>query len=310
MSIVECRYDRAAFSASYDRRNLGTYRGAWKVRTNGSNNTPKTILNQCLLVSSPENPIPALYDSYSYEGESDAYAYAQQFEITPRENESVNMWTINVTWSPLPENKQEDDFNTNPLSRGVEYAFDWEVYTEVVDKDAEGKQIVNTAGKPFDINVEMERSRSVLVASYNVSNLGMVISKSLRYQDAVNSNRWTLGTSSIRNRNALCRNVQSSGLITEPGGSFYRLTFRVAFNGDTWDEKLLSRGFGYLKTADDLSTYTTESREGQNLMDTLDEPLLLKEDGTPVEPGDPPYFKEFRVRKEVDFANIFDYTQV
>lgn len=310
MAISFCNYDRAAFTASYDRRNLGTYTGSWIVKTDGSNNTPKTILNAATAVAGSNDPIPSLYDSYSYEGESDAYAYAQRFEIKPRDKNNVNLWTINVTWEPLPEGKEEDDFNTNPLSRGVEYAFDWEVYTEVADKDKDDKQIVNTAGKPFDINVEMERSRSVIVASYNVASFATVVQKSIKYQDAVNSITWNLNGATINPRYALCRNVQSSGLITEPGGSYYRLNFRVALNANNWDEKLLSRGFGYLQVANDLSTYTTEDRNGVNLLDTLDEPLLLKEDGTPLDPGDPPYFKEFRVREEVSFSNIFNYNAI
>lgn len=310
MAISHCNYDRAAFAASYDRRNLGTYRGSWIVETNGSNETPKAVLNAALSVTSPNDPIPALYDTYSYEGESDSYAYAQQFEIVPRERGSTSLWTINVTWSPLPEGKEENDFDTNPLLRGVEYAFDWEVYTEIVDKDKDDKQIVNTAGKPFDVNVEMERSRSVIVASYNVASFATVVQKSIKYQDAVNSVTWSLNGATIQPRYALCRNVQSSGLITEPGGSYYRLNFRVALNAQNWDEKLLSRGFGYLQVANDLDTYTTEDRNGVNLMDTLDEPILLKEDGTIKPKGDPPYYTEWRVREETSFANIFNYAAI
>lgn len=312
MAIVSVHYADLP-TANYSRRLNGTYTQKWFVETDAAD-APDDVLNAAITFAG-NTPIPALYDSYSVNNTAgtpigtDANSYAQEFSIQPRFGIQQPLhWVVQVTYSPLPDGKESSDLVVNPLLRGVEYSADWEVYTDVVEEDKDGNQIVNTAGKPFDINVEMERSRTVLVASYNVESLGMVISKMRKYQDAVNSEVWSLGSTNVPKRAALCRSVQSTGLLTEGDTSYYRLIVRISFKEEdkTWDERLLSRGYGYLVAPNDLDSYTTEDRDG----DTLDEPMLLKQDGTPKQPADDPYYKEYRVRAEQNFANIFNYQVV
>ena len=291
-------------TASQDERGLGTYDIKYRVITD-STMSPAVVITSCEGLLSPNDAVPPLYATYSYAGDTDIYAYCRSRSARPLyPKEGRMLWEITVQFRPLDPGKDANDQASNPLARGVEYSFDWEVYTETVTKDKDDKEIVNSAGKPFDINIEMERSRSVIVASYNVANLAVAINKCLKYQDAVNSVTWDLGGATISPRVALCRNVQASGLITEGNTSYYRITFRVAFNEQTWDENILSTGFGYLEVPNDKDTYVKALDDDGS---AATEPILLKEDGTKKNPADAPYFNEYRVRKEVSFVNIFNY---
>lgn len=316
MAVTACYYDGTP-QVSLDERFLATYTQRYIVHAD-SVMGPKGIVNgaYALLGSGANDHFPQFADTYSFRPggttvESDGYAYARNFTadsyFDPKESRYV--WRVSVTYSPLPDGKDPTDTNTDPILRETEYSTDWEVYTEVAEKDKDDKAIVNPCGRPFDVQLEVERSRSVLVASYNVETLADVVEKLLKYQDAVNSVTWDLDGLNIPARNALCRSITSSGLITEGANAYYRMNVRIAFReaNQTWDEKIQSRGFGYFEQPETPESYVnTDIFTGEDIV----EPVNLKADGTlavlsaPI--NDPPHFSTFRVRKEVSFANIFN----
>ena len=309
MAVNECRYKEPP-TATQNRRGLGSYTVKWQVITD-SHMEPGAVIVACESVGGSNDPVPSLYDVYSYKGTTDNYAYCQGRRARPMyPAEGRYVWEVECTYEPLPDGKDPTDLDEDPTAREVEFSTDWEVYTEVAERDVNDKAILNPCRRPFDVQIELEKSRSVLVASFNVSTFAIAVSKMLKYQGAVNKTTWSFGGSSISPRVALCRNIQTSGLLTEGANSYYRVTARVSFReaGLTWDEQLEARGFGYYEEPNDPDTYTNKDvfTGGE-----ITEPLLLKQDGTIIDTQtDEPYTMSFRVRKEEDFANLFSSTVV
>lgn len=295
MAVSECAYDRVQpASAAFDERNRGQYQVRYQVLTD-SQMGPQSVANGAL-TSSP-NPLPSLWSSYSYKGDSDNHSFARDFNVSFAENiDSGQKWHIDIGYRPLDSGETSSDVsNTNPLIRPASYVWESEVFIERLERDIFGNAIINKAGDGYDIPLEQEETRGVLVASWSVGTLANTISLNRTYENTVNSATF-LGAPV---RTVLCREMKSSPQQTESGTTYYQMRARFSFreDGKTWDRGILERGYRFLESnGENPPTFTPK--------DTGGDAVLLAADGTKLPQGQVGIFTDWQTYRLANYNNI------
>lgn len=307
MAVTSCTLDRTTRSASVDELNIGTYTLRYIVETN-STMGPQGVTNGAL-VASP-NPLPSQWQTYSYQGDTDALSYARDYQIDG-DDKVLNRWYITVTFRP-PESGEGSltvggapvNSVTNPISREPVIWWDREVTTEPVLKDKDGKAVVNKCKDLYPDAIEIERPRGVLVAEFNVATLAEVFYACRKFDGTVNSITWTVGGASIPPRVALCREVSASPPQTEHGYVYFHLVFRFVFaeDGGTWDYGITEMGqFHWTKTG---TEYDLIPLTGHRKVTNAQKNIFLADDGTRQDDDEDAIVTQWRIRKEVDFNEL------
>lgn len=315
-TVQSCAYDVTTASASFDEHNLGTYEIGFIVTTDGSMG-PQSVANGAL-TSSP-HPLPSLWSTYSYQGDTDNYSWARDYKVT-RDKDSRKLYYITVTYRPVEPGEGSKESGSdpvakepNPVNRETVVWWDREVYTQIAIRDKGGTAILNKCQDYYQEPREIEHTRGVLVVEKNVATLAQAITLSRTYDGTVNSTVWGgvsgsfLGTTTIPARAALCREVSCSPPITEAGYVYYHLVFRFALKdlGDTWDERFLESGqFHWTKKANGTYDLIGTPPNVQRAVTDAKMIVRLAEDGTRLPYDQASIYTDWRVRREVDFNQL------
>lgn len=315
MAVTSCTLQRVQGNTTFDEKNRGHYALKYDVETNAITGH-KALCNGA--ASSSPHPLPTWGATYSYQGDTDATAFAQNFSVESVEGHQFR-YVVTVSFTPVNAEDPGSQFEPDPMDRPPVVYGDKEVFTRFVEKDSQGKQIVNKCNRPYDTPLEMEDVRGVVIVEMNVETL-VEFFNYLRYlRFAVNSTSWTnpfgMTGVTIPPRMAVARDVSSTPPITEGDYTYYRLTFRFAFamgdqtlggTGDTWDVPILERGYQWRKAAFTPSGFE-EDGNGQIRLFPPEgevEPVLLASDGTKLPDGQPGVFTNWRAYREVDFNQL------
>ena len=304
-SVTSCAYDRETAEASVDEVNMGSYRIGFIVTTDGLMG-PQSVANGALL-SSP-HPLPSLWSTYSYQGDTDNYSWARKYTVR-RDPKSVKLYYITVEYLP---NEPGDGSQTvggdpirsepNPVLRAPVIWWDREVVTVHVTKDIDGKSIRNKCEDYYADDIEIEKTKSVLVAEWNVATLGEVYALTTTYENAVNVSPWSVGGGTVPARAALCREVSGSPPQTEQNHTFFHVTMRIvlAEEGQTWDVSMAECGqFHWTKTDGSYDEFG-----GHRRVTDAQKIVALDSDGTRLADGADMVFTDWRVRREVNFNDL------
>lgn len=308
-TVQSCALLRGGATASTDEVAVNHYQLRYIVTTNGSM-APADVAAGAL--SASPHPLPSLWSSYSYEGDTDAYSYARGYSVEC-DRDSTKIYYVIVSYRPLEpgdgvtDSAAADPINAqvNPLIRPPVFWWDREVYTQMHYRDNAGNMIRTKAFGYYEHDVELERTRGVLVAEMNLQTLAQVIDVSQKYDGAVNKTAWTVGGITIPARGALCREISSGPPVTEAGYRYYHVVFRFAMAGKfangsqkTWDHEFPEYGRYYWKKV--AGEYERDSN-GFRKRFKVDDPVPLNDDGTERDPELPVLYTAWRVRPEEDF---------
>lgn len=99
--------------------------------------------------------------------------------------ESPLKWIITADYSsePLTIQQQQAQF-TPPLQRPAKISWRTNKYQQAIDKDVNGKAVINSAGDPFDPTMEVKRSKWLCTIIKNVAGVPPQI---ISFADGVNS---------------------------------------------------------------------------------------------------------------------------
>lgn len=305
-SVTECVLDRVTASASSDEVGMGIYTLKYWVTTDGAMG-PKSVVNGAM-VASP-HPVPTLWMTYSYLGDTDDYSFARDYEI--ERAGSIYRYAVTVTYRPpdsgdgalggVPVRSEP-----NPIDRAAVIWWDREVNTKLILKDREGKAILNKIGDYYPTDIEIEDPRGILVVEFNVATLGEVYSLKREFDGAVNDEEVLIDGETVQARAVLCREVSSSPPITEQGYTYLHVVMRFAFaeEGGTWDYPQAEVGeYYWTKTGSDY-----DMLNGHRRVSSVGKIICLDEDGTRLEDDEPAVFTNWRIRREVDFTQIAIFT--
>jgi hypothetical protein len=292
--------------ADADDRNRGVYPLRYLVETDGAMG-PKALANEAL--SASPHPLPSLWSTYSYLGDTDAFSYARKYKIKQVDRTSF-LYEIDVTFMPLEPGFNPGLADVDPLSRPPVVNWSREVYTELTDQDINGDPIVNTANKRYDDPVEVERRRSVPIVEINVANLGIVLAHQATFEGALNSSAWDVfGDASfvVPQHAAICRSVDSHRQETEGGTTFFTEVYEIAIRNPaekpaTWLRRPVEQGFlHFTKVGGD---FVEDADGNKQYTDVGQEPVLLAADGTKLPDGGTPLFGNWQVNPAANFNSM------
>ena len=227
MAVTACNYIQDGEQATADERNRGTYSISFLIETDALTHGPQTVLN--LALSGTPNPVPALWATYSFLDDTNTASYARDYTIRrhPRKRE---WWIATVGFRPLAPGEQAGIENTTPTLRPAVFHYEREVFSEQVEVDAEGNPFENACQRPFPIDVELEKTRSVLVVKHNVSTEQEADDLVEKFQNTVNKDEWTASFNGVtyKKRSLCCREVVPQPEHNEAGTTYFPVVFRFA----------------------------------------------------------------------------------
>lgn len=308
MAVLSCTLARHPGQTTFDEFNRGRYQLRYLVTTDGPM-SHRAIANAARITG--PDPLPGWGSTYSYQGDSDTAAFARTFTVESVD-ESQTRYVIIVEYSPIdPEGGTDpSQFDTDPLLRPTVVWIDRESYTRVIEEDWQGNPLVNKCNRVYDVPLEMEDVRGVVVCEKNVASLSAVVGymRSLRF--AVNSSTWTnaFGVTGISMpaRTVLARDVSSGPPMREGTTTYYHVVFRfvIAPQDQTWDVRILERGFQYFKKQGANFILDNDGNKKLFPLGGEAEPVNLAADGTKLPDGQPGVFTSWRIFREVDFNTI------
>ena len=146
-------------------------------------------------------------------------------------------WTVTANYS------DERVIDDNPTDDAAEINWGSEQFQKVAVVDRDGNLIVNSAGDLFDPPAMIDDSRRVVTVS---KNLAAVPSWILDYQDAINSDTFTIDGISIGVGKAKMQAVTVGPKQRRNATVFRTVTFTIHLQRDGWALDILDAGFNRL----------------------------------------------------------------
>ena len=170
---------------------------------------------------------------------SDGNAYCTDLDV-----QCVRGWRI---WDVTATYSTERVLSSTPTSDPTYITWDTEQFQKPATQDKDGKGVVNSAGDPFIPAAQMDDSRRIVTVQKNLANVPTWI---LSYQDAVNSDAFTIDGRSIAIGEAKMQRVSVGPPEIRNGTTFRQVTFVIALRRDGWAYKILDQGFNEKDPAD------------------------------------------------------------
>jgi len=293
MAVTQCKLlAEGDLATTFTRDRVREYDLTYAIETN-SVMGPISVQIGALL-SAPD-ALPDIWDSYAVLGDADLNSYCSQIQLKRRRRDPKR-WLANVHFSTLAQGQDPGLSNVNPLLRPVKYRGAKMVSTRPINRDKDGRLIVNSAKEEFDEPLEGELVLPLLVATRNVASLDVWLNDMGTFLHSVN-------TSNYRNQSArkwACMDLEISDVIYEEGVAFYQETWSLGFNPGLWDEVLLDRGWKVLNDESPAKKVNATDDKGK----PVSEPVLLNGAGKKLPTGADPVGVTFRCKREVAWTNI------
>jgi hypothetical protein len=152
---------------------------------------------------------------------------------------SVSTWK---GWTVTAEYSSEFELSTTPTSDPAIISWNTEQFQKPAIWDLNGDAIVNSAGDLFDPPNMMDDSRRIVTIQ---KNLAAVPAWILDYQDAVNSDSFSVDGFSIGVGKAKMQSVAVAPKESRNSISFYPVTFTICLQRDGWKLEPLDCGFRF-----------------------------------------------------------------
>ena len=197
-----------------------TYQRKFKLRTTSQADGPFAV--------GSNGSLPIIGNAHP----EDANAFCISLQV-----ENTNPW---AGWTVTANYSDERTIDDTPTDDAASISWGSEQFQKPAVFDLSGKLIVNSAGDPFDPPAMMDDSRRVVTVE---KNLAVVPSWILDYQDAVNSDVFSVDGISIGIGKAKMQNVTVSPRQRRNGTTFRTVTFTIHLQRDGWLLDILDAGF-------------------------------------------------------------------
>ncbi len=308
-SIISCNLTRdetrlADFRVRTNNGTVGAYRLKYKIEMAGPVG-PKELIEQATTAGAPDR-LPKIWDTYSFEGDSDPNSYVKHHEID-REPKSKRHYYVTVTWEPLEPGEPPGDggapIDSHPVPTERKPRFHWErqVTSSLQHTDTNNYVILNYTNTLHDDLIEHDRTKAILVGEINSSSIAAAINLERKYANAVNSIAWTFQGVVIEPRAALIREVVSGQVQNEGAFTFIPTQFRIAFAdiGSNWDDVLPEMSqTHFTKTG---GNYDVDPATGLRKITSAGRSVPLAADGTRLPDGQQVLTRAWPTRKQADF---------
>jgi len=254
-----------------------TYQRQFRLRTSSQSDGPYAVGSNASL--------PIIGNAHP----EDANAYCISLQV-----ENTNPWT---GWTVTANYSDERQLSDDPLEDAAEITWASEQFQKPAVFDLSGDLIVNSAGDPFDPPAMMDDSRRVVTVA---KNLAVVPSWILDYQDAVNSDTFSIDGISIGIGKAKVQSVNVGPWQRRNGTAFRTVNFTIHLQRDGWLLSILDAGFRQKVSGGRENIKNNGDGEAPTAPVPLDGNGLPIDDPTPTNA----VFLEFAVYKTRAFSSL------
>lgn len=150
---------------------------------------------------------------------------------------------VRVTFETIKGNASEEI--QDPLERPWEYSVTADESTEDYFRDVDGNPLVNSAGQPLRQLLQRDNSTLVINLVYNYASFLPSVSEP--YKNTLNAAEII-----IKGETYPARKLKMSPItmqeVTEGSTTFYRVTYRIKYSSDGWDQVYEDRGDCFLSS--------------------------------------------------------------
>lgn len=277
MTVYFLGEDASGRSAT-NAKGVRTYERRFKLETDSEADSEHTVGSHASL--------PVIGNTHP----SNANAFVVSIRV--ENNNPWKGWMATVTYS------DERQLSDNPTSDAAEINWGSEQFQKVAVTDRDGNLIVNSAGDLFDPPAMIDDSRRVVTVS---KNLATVPSWILDYQDAINSDAFTIDGISIAVGKAKMQAVTVGPKQRRNSTVFRTVNFTIHLQRDGWTLDILDAGYNR-KDALDATKRQPITINGQ----LPSAPYPLNGAGVPLENPSPVncVFRSFNVYKTRTFSTL------
>jgi hypothetical protein len=269
----------------------------WKRRKHWTAYTDTRAYDEGLVylacVAFPGSTVPTPYFS-THPGDS---RFLCKRVTCRQDSKAAYLWRLTADYDTLP---WEDDDEEDPLDRRAKISWSTVKYQKAVEKDRNGKAILNSAGDFFDPPPLKDVSRWTARVSKHLPAVPTAI---LSYPDKLNNADWTIQTLTVPRNAAKIMAIEISDLQKEGDVEFYTLTYTVEFDADDlWKGKYLNQGY-YFRDPEETDPELQRKRCKVKGKDCAS-PQLLKSNGDQELDPKPSTstFQEYDIENEMDFG--------
>jgi len=232
--------------------------------------------------------------------------YSHVVSINPQRYERVNdagttkyKWTVEVRYAPRHTNvaPKADPTDEKPVVRGGTI-----VREVVLEKDANGNAVVNSANDPFDPPLMKEEYDDLLSVTVNIASGSFNVATTMAYKGTYNSAGITICNYIIPQYAGLMRDIQYQAL-SRNGTDYWAVTYeiQVTRKDGLWRyEKPLDQGYQYLDASDSDRKKDIENDQGER----ISKPAKLDGLGGILASGGSPVYREVPAKSGSAWAGL------
>lgn len=232
-------------------------------------------------------------------GEVDTAAYCTMIRVDQVGDDGLQ-WIVELGYSWYNAFVAGGGPHQDPLEMPIEVTWGLRDHERVLQYDANGKAVLNTAGDPFDPPIVVDDPRMTMTVVRNEAqvNLGLI----LQYRNAVNSDSFA-GFNPLYCR---CINISPRSQFHQDAGWYYQTTYEIEFmpqypgdGGNGYRKQILNMGMRSIGS-------NGNARQIQLNGVPVNQPMLLDSSGKLLKPTGTPYYKVYQAYPELPFA-VFNF---
>lgn len=242
--------------------------------------------------------------TYAWGNDADPKAVLDPVPQIQLENPSIRtVYLCTFTYTTEGRDKCRTSNVTDPLAEPWTSDGDADEYSELMDKDLDGKPVQSSSHEPFTgKQAERIRTRRRLQLSKNFATLNLDWIDSL--EGTTNQNAITLLGKSFAAKTLVIRKIRHQTKVQMPCKYYFPHTFCLDVNPETFVRKLIDRGRRKLSAGGDVAN--PQHFEPIRLSDgtPVKDPVLLDGAGNVKATGASPVVLEFKFHEEADWSSI------
>lgn len=274
MAVVSVEEIPSARSGSRNERFEKFYKTKWNVILDGTDTGPMAAMDAV-----PVYPAD-IYDLGT--GESDSLAACLTLKADCVSDDGCE-YEVEVEYGPRVPREE------NPLDQPLEESLEFAQFERIVDVDADGNPVLNTAGDPFDPPVTRDDSRPILKIVRNEATFRPVFI--LGFRDCINESEFRgfpAGT-------VKCQPIPVRRAWHPIPGYYYIHAYEFHIDEDGWNKPVLSQGLRAIDGSGNRRQILIEGHPATS-------PVPLDENGAELAVGADPFYVTPKRYASKDFS--------
>lgn len=211
-----------------------TARRVWRIRTSDKSDSWQLIANYGIAAGH----FPRRFDPHP----ENVYLTCRRLKVE-NQADSPFHWIATAEYSsaPIRDEAQQREIYPDPVDRPAEIEWSTQPYRKAVDRDRNGKAVLNSAGDRPESPPEKDASHWVCTVT---KNLRTVPAWLLDYNDCpINDDDFEVGGVEVEQHKARLYELRIGRKQIENGFEFYPVSMTIEFRKEGWLEKMLDEGF-------------------------------------------------------------------